>query len=177
MQRTKGREKKTEEKGEKRRKGAKEREKGIARDGERRKEKRREKINRRSCTRWPINCAAQPRGYQDCYVSHSCEKLDRWKYLKARQIRVANGHIREYVRPPTNCEAIVKIMDIASIRRAIAKCKRESTSSFFLLIIYLKEHNCVPLIIDITCQIRHMKKCWKVELLYGDTSQTLRYPD
>lgn len=127
-------------KGREKEKGAREREKEIARDGERRKEKRREKINRRSCTRWPINCAAQPRGYQDCYVSHSCEKLDRWKYLKARQIRVANGHIREYVGPPTNCEAVVKIMDIASIRRAIAKCKRESTSSFFLLIIYLKEH-------------------------------------
>lgn len=90
-ERERGRERNRERKGEKE----------TARDGERRKEVRRGKINRRSCTRWPINCAAQPRGYQDCYVSHSCEKLDRWRYLKARQIRVANGHVCEHIRPPT----------------------------------------------------------------------------
>lgn len=31
-------------------------------------------------------------------MSHSCGKLDRWKCFKARQIRVANGHV--HVRVP-----------------------------------------------------------------------------
>lgn len=97
----KGRKKEKDRGKGKREMGERERERETARDRERRKEEQREKINCRSCTRWPINCVAQPRGYQDCYVSHSCEKLDRCKYLKARQIRVANGHIREHVRPPT----------------------------------------------------------------------------
>jgi len=82
----------------------------------RRKEECKRKINRRGCTRWPINCAAQPRGYQDCYVSHSCGKLDQWRYLKARQIRVANGHVRERVGPPTR---------LAKLRRKRpARCSR-----------------------------------------------------
>lgn len=58
------------------------------------------KINRRRYTRQPINRAQGPRGQQDCFVSHSCGKLDRWKCFKARQIRVANGHVRGRARPP-----------------------------------------------------------------------------
>lgn len=68
------------------------------------------KINRRRYTRQPINRAPGPRGYQDCYVSHSCGKLDRWKYFKARQIRVANGHVRGRARPPNNPEKISREM-------------------------------------------------------------------
>lgn len=40
-------------------------------------------------------------------MSHSCGKLDRWKCFKARQIRVANGHVRgARARPPSNSEKI-----------------------------------------------------------------------
>lgn len=70
-----------------------------------RKEEWKGKINRRSCTRWPINCAAQPRGYQDCYVSHSCGKLDRWKYLKARQICAMDTYANASDHPPI-CEKL-----------------------------------------------------------------------
>lgn len=128
------------------------------------------KINRRRCTRWPINCAAQPRGYQDCYVSHSCGKLDRWKYLKARQIRVANGHVRERVRPPTlsrNCSENNGRARSWPLSSVLGKYNKYNVASRrwthpravvrllpYLARVFKEERKTVtfPLIIDITCR-------------------------